>query len=451
MKIAYSIVLLLLAVVFAGCVGDDAAPAPAAEATEDKAPAYLPPVPDFDFSTAIEVVHPEGAAGHANHLTHEGGFGMEPKAFTDLSPGARYQGLVTGQYNEVDVCGTKALVGSFAGNRAFTLVNITDTAAPKVYSQFASGSTNWDVRFSPDCNFVFVGMELGVLGDDLPEFPVLPAGGLHDAGRGGVIVVDVSDPLYPVRESYNDVGSVHNLFSFDVEGVTYVITNTGVITKLVGEPGSRSLEVVANVPGSHDVHVAAHPVTGHPYLFTGYEGLAIYDFANPAEPELIANLEFPDGHTMWHEQTPAPAMIDGRWVIVGAGECTCGVPEAYSVADITEPTEPAFLGGWILPGDYSEHVSETAFYTFSAHNVAIRADGRVALANYHAGTWIIDISTKERQESPVTLAYHLPNVFNAAIQRSLPYAPYVWGGAFADDGTLLVADLNSGLFFYDIE
>lgn len=463
MTYTYPLVALMVALTLAGCFGDKAAPAEddGLGADAENAP-FVPPVPEFDFSTALEVVHVADRSGHENPLLHQQGFGMEPKAFTDLTAGARYQGLINGQYNEVDVCGDWAAVASFAGNRGFTLVNITDTSAPRVAAQYATASTNWDVRFSPNCELVFVGMELGALEPGTLEVPAQQVAGVHDAGRGGVLVVDVSTPSALVRESYNEVGSVHNLFSADVGGETYVITNTGVISKLVGEPGSRSLETVATIPRSHDVHVMPHPVTGHPYLFTGSDGLSIYDFADPAAPEMIANLELPPGHTMGHEQTPAPSMIDGRWILMGAGECQCGLPDPYSIADITDPSEPVYLGSWMMPGDFSDHNEATAFYTFSSHNIAIREDGRVALANYHAGTWVIDISTQERQTNPVTLAFHLPAQFNmspppggvensAAMQRSLPYSPFVWGGAFAHDGTLLVADLNTGLYLYDIE
>lgn len=443
--------ILMLTLALAGCLGADETPDPAAAG--DEVPAATPPaVPDHDFSTAVGDLH-----AHENPALHMGGFGLERLAWNDLTDGALSEGIVTGQYNEVDTCGTIASVASFAGNRGFTLVDLADPSKPKVLSQFPTASTNWDVRISDDCSTVFVGMELGDQNGNKGT-PVAMAG-LQDAGRGGILVVDISEPTDPKLESYNEVGSSHNVFTRDINGTTYVFNEHAKVMRLDGERGSRSLTVLTKVPGTHDVSVEFHPETGVPYMFTGRSDLSIFSLEPlmtlPAGKDVVTlervgqfEREKGSPNTAWHEQSPAPAMIDGRWVLVGAGENMLGLAEPYSVFDITDPSSPQLVGDWTIPGAPWE---SRGFYIFSPHNIAVREDGRVAVANYHAGVWVFDISTQERQAEPVTLGYDMPAEVSPLVARSLPYAPYVWGGEWLETGELVTADLNSGLYTYAVE
>ncbi len=441
--------LLLVGMLFAGCISSDdeiAAPEP----TVEEGPS-TPPAPDVDFSTAIPDLH-----DHENPLLHMGGEYLELVAHDDLTAKAATSGVMTGAYNEVDTCGTMAVVSSFAGNRGFTLVDLSDPANPEVLSQFPTASTNWDVRMSDDCSTVFVGMELGTAeARNVPELPVRLLG-LNEAGEGGILVVDISEPTAPVFESNNEVGSSHNVYSFDHDNETYVVNEHTKVMKLVGERGSRTLEVLGTIAGTHDVSAMAHPITGEMYVFTGASRLSVFHFPTVLEqleageevvPVGTLDAEAFPGHTAWHEQTAAPALLDGRWILIGAGEDTPGQALPYSIIDITDPTTPTPLSQWMLPG---APFQTRGFYTFSPHNVAIRDDGRVSTANYHAGTWVFDISTQERQEAPVTLGYHFASELAPTVAKTLPYSPYVWGGEFLESGQLVTADLNSGLYVYDL-
>lgn len=423
--------LILVTVSLAGCTAAGPAdtttsPGPRADDGPRLRPAAAP---DYDFSQVVQDPHV-----HSAGELHTAGTGLELAAHRPMQD-ALLSRSTPGGWIEPDIAGDLAVIASRGGNRAFTLLNVSDPAQPEVLSHLPSAADTWDVRFSDDGRHLFVGMQ-GSAGQrqDAPA-------GLGDARTRGVLVVDVRDPADPVVESHVPTSSVHNLFSADIGHRTLVVVNGGGIYELVGSEGSHSLEKIAEIGGSHDVHIATHPALGIPVLYTGEDGLAVYDLSDPADPVRLGSLGTDGEATGWHEQTPVPHLIDGRAVVVGGDETGDGTPVPTWIIDVTDPGNMTVLGSWQLPG---ETVSR-GDYIYSPHNVAYR-DGRLAIAHNHAGVWLVDISTAARLQEPVTVAAYQPHETSGLGAPTVAWVPNVWGAAWTDDGHLLVPDENTGLY-----
>ena len=97
-----------------------------------------------------------------------------------------------------------------------------------------------------------------------------------------------------------------------------------------------------------------------------------------------------------------------------------------------------------------------AEYMFSVHEMAATPQGQLAVAWYHAGIWVLDLSTQQRQEKPVVLAAYQPheaiNVLpGAAADVPVPIVPNVWGAGWDHRGYLVIPDANTGVYVLEPE
>lgn len=451
---------VLAAVALAGCLAGTSGPPGDIGGAADGDARWIPAEPDHDFSDAIEDLHV-----HEVPALHEGAFGLELVSHDPLTDGLEPVEALPGGFTEVDYQDGLAVVSSFEGTRGLTLVNVTDGGL-EVLSHVHSGSENWDARFSDDGDWLFMGCQGGglygaytgemapggcVLDGPVPELPVM-----GDYEGSGIVAINVSDPTSPTVAAYTPSGPVHNLYTATIDGTVIVGNNR--IELFAFDPASETFEHVADLPGVHDLHIQQHPVTGDWLLYTGADGTGfrIYDISDPTDPTEIAVLnDGPNGEAVlgWHEQTPAPGLIDGRHVTVVASESFQGVPQQVSVVDTTDPTDPVLLGQWTMPAELAH--PEQLSYKFSSHNLDVSGTGQVVIGNYHAGVWVFDVSTVERMMDPVTLAYYQPHeLVTTHGQQPSPYgvftgAPYVWGAVWTDEGNVLAPDMNTGLYLLE--
>ena len=85
-------------------------------------------------------------------------------------------------------------------------------------------------------------------------------------------------------------------------------------------------------------------------------------------------------------------------------------------------------------------------YRWSTHNFDVD-HGRIIMGHYHAGVWIIDISSQTNAYAPVTMAYYQPHKAPLFVPRT-PLGidvPAVWS-AVQHDGLIYAGDVNSGLY-----
>ncbi len=454
----WMIVSTLTLVALAGCIMPEDGIDGAIDGQGHWSPYQTPAEPEQDFSDAIGVVHP-----HDVRQLHTDHYGLELVGHSGLLDGLEPY-VWSGGFIEVDIQGDLAVVASLTGMRAFTLVDISDLSDPQVLSHFYSGNDNWDVRLSEDGNHVFVGCQgdglytYAPLGDctDYSGIPGVPPGNEDQ----GIITVDITDRSNPEAVCWTPSQSNHNLFTATLDDGTTVVANDRTEIFVLQEDGC--LSKVANISGRHDVHIAQHPVTDEWLLYNGNDRMSIHNVDDPSDTYRIGTLDTNgfSGATGWHEQTPAPAAFGEVHVTMGGGERFGGEPGVVSVIDTTDPGNPKVTGTWRLPVeaplDDDRFFGQTS-YMFSEHNMGVNQWGQVCIGHYHAGVWVIDVSTPERMQEPVTLAYYQPSeIVPGAVSTIHPLggamtsSPYVWGCQFTDDGRhVVVADMHSGLYILE--
>lgn len=497
-------VMVLVGITMAGCLSDtddNMNDGPAATDDARFASGKVPVAPDPTIfigtivdsheAPAAEADAPDGApanppvneqgAGHQLSELHAHEHGLELLDHNDLSEGLMSPGS---GFGEVHVRGDLAVVTSLLGPRAATLVDVSDPRDMKVLSHIYNLDDNWDGRISDDGRFLFVscqssqtfdctGINPDHVGDVDPADPSAPD--LTDGGypcvinyavdapaqcRGGVAAYNITDPTDPTWVRFMPIGWTHNIYTFQHDNGKHYVFNEGLnVAEFDPETGSATIATTP-VGGSHDVAVQKHPITGDWLLYTGSQHMSVWNVNDPFHPELIGNVDPAEYESAvpagWHEQTPMPCLIDGRHITIGGGENTWGGPEPIGVFDTTDPTDPTFLGAWYLPDH--EALGRQGTYRYSVHNIDGNCDGQVAVGHYHAGVWVFDISTQERQENPATLGYYLPHERAPALSwtpiTGAPIGamvtadtPNVWTTQWSTDGkTLFVPDMTTGLY-----
>jgi hypothetical protein len=435
----------------AGCVtppADTATPA-----TTGGADAFVPPAPSFDFS---KVIDPDHGAGHYIADLHTAGSGLKLAGFTGIQ--SILPPLSRGSITQIDLWKNYAVVSGMEGGLAFAIVDIADAAKPKPVSSWPSVADGWTARFSTDGNYVFYGCQVTFPTGDpssVVKGDCKDANAPHAPGviQSMVVAVDVTDKAHPKFVDAILAKGTHNIFVTNIGGVDYVFSKAVEVFKF--DRDAKKLSLVSEMPGVHDVTVHKHPITGDWLAITGASkgSWAIYNVNDPAKPEQIyvgANeTDLVDG---WHEQTMIPSVVDGRVVIALTGEQ--GVSQdgkqstVVTFADMTDPTHPKTLSKWKAPFSAS---TPWISYQFSVHEIAATPTGQVAVSWYHAGVWVLDVSTKERQEKPVVLAAYQPHnavdvVPSTFAQTPLPLVPFVWGAGWDERGYLVVPDMHTGLY-----
>jgi hypothetical protein len=450
------VAVALVALVGSGCLQ---AAAPAETPEPEPGPSYparmyqVPAKPTYDFSKAFDVAH-----AHEVRQLHTNSYGLTLVGYNDLLAGLQ-PGVWAGGFIEVDVRGDLAVVSILTGPHAFVLVDISDLTKPTVLSHFYSSNDNWDSRISDDGNYVFVGCQ----GTGLYTFA--PVGQCTDYNGvpsptgtqdQGIITVDIKDRRSPKALCYTPSSSVHNLETVTDRNGTIIVANNG--GEIFTMKADGCLEFQSKVPGSHDVSLQHHPITGELLLYTGAGELTVFNIENITKPVALGSFDSNGvkGATAGHEQTPAPSVVEGHHLLIGGSERFTGAPGPVTVINMTDPHSAAAMGTWILPVPGAAGNPATynqASYMFSEHNAAVSIHGQVCVGHYHAGLWVFDASTPERMAQPVTLAFYLPHEITTAVSTIHPAggnmlpSPYVWGCAFTEDGThVVVTDMHSGIY-----
>jgi len=451
-----ALALVLLTGGLAGCIGTDETPASQTpDAEEANETAFVPPEPEENLTGMLPVDHPD----HQNPEAHTQGVGLSVAGHTDFSD--LYGTDDQAGWTEVDIQGHLAAVASYKDDVGAALVDISDPRNPDPLSLVPSTGVDQDARLSEDAGILFVSCQpserndaMGAAGDCTTDEPN-PGSDRSD----GIVAYDVSDPENPEFVDFVSGVNTHNIWTHTIDGELYVFTNGVEILRFDASAGEgEAFEQVAEVPGGHDAFVDEHPITGEPTLYTtSGNTFAIFDVSDPEQPEILT--EKGPEITGWHKQTASSQLVDGRALLVVGGEVfadpagtTDGSdPPMITVLNVTDPTEPEVLSQWTLP---VEDLPGWTNYRWSPHNIDVTPHGQVAVAWNHAGLWVFDVSTQERQEDPVTLGFFQPHeqpvtqvpTFKATGDPSIPR---VWGGMFDHHGYLVTADMYTG--FYVLE
>lgn len=310
--------------------------------------------------------------------------------------------------------------------------------------------------------------------------------------HSGNVLVDISNPRAPnvVDFLFFPVLGAHSITITDVKGKMiglssvpnvpasyYVfmeiseIAGRGKLVPLSIYRYSANSAPQSQVLGAsmHDGIIAKHPGTGKyvAYLAFGSTGLVILDVENPADPQFLSRWadygkvgDSRPGQPYVHEALPAPDLWEGRHYVWIGEECISHPSKTPTCLifglDDTDPKNPQFVGAWTLPVD----VQWTRGLEYSLHYLAL-VNRTLFASVYHGGVWAIDVSTEEARWSMPSVGVFMPSNVSPKRFETPPRTPVVQQlyGSYAldgaptvldlnalDDGTLVVFDLQSGVY-----
>jgi hypothetical protein len=333
---------------------------------------------------------------------------------------------------EIDACGDFLFVD--AGS-AVKILNVSDPADAVEVGEVTGLPGILDVKVSDDCMWLFVG-------EDAEASMDLPAG--QRTGTGGFYVIDVSDKASPVLASSLAVGprrGPHMVFYHQtadgdelVFGANADVSinrfdrESGTLTELARYQAdlvtafNRDPQVfdVLYQGWAHDMFVMEDPVENRTMMYVANwdAGLRIVDLSDPSSPVEVGGWnDFPDGHE-GNLHTVSTDWVGDRRITVGSVEVGFAVVGGYHYAmgtdrsimyvwDTTDAANIELLASWENPDQIPsgrDTIPDAGPIT-STHNLQFE-QGRVYMAHYAFGVWVLDLSTPSNQTAPVLLGFH---------------------------------------------
>jgi len=454
--------VLVAAMLLGGCVGENPDVGMAKPAFD------LIPIPSFPIEADHDHSKAEFHTGEANlvHVAYQSGYGTGTSAELPAEQG----------FSELAVRDGLAFLGRRGGpDGGFVIFDVKDPAAPKRLGDF-NGLANYDVESTYDNKYVFYVSQY--LNNQQPSS--IPPRGPGDFPRG-IHVIDITDPTQPEDVNFFLVPTrgAHTLTYFRTESGRELVAAQSydfvpdpslglpvpglgispaaervMLFDFVRTPAPR-LELIStyekhelpplNEFFPHDVAIQVHPVTHQLLMYVAYWDLGafIVDITDPAQPKEISRLtDFsPSKLSQVHLAAPAEDLIAGRHITVTEPELGGASPETgqFTLFDTTDPAHPQRLGFWTLPGQLQNDEGTR----FSPHNFEVEG-GRLYLAHYHAGVWVVDVSTLERLQQPQALAYVQPHEERSTYSGD---SSNVWTALY-DDGYIYASDIATGLYVF---
>jgi choice-of-anchor B domain-containing protein len=329
------------------------------------------------------------------------------------------------------------------------------------------------VRYSGCWGFVYEGLEYGVIGsteghhifqitdeDKLQFVDFIPGRYISsqaitreyktyqnylyasgDEGDGSLQIIDLShlpDSVSLVRDLQDDIiGKIHTIFIDTTNALLYACSVTPILN---GQEMSLvplkvfSLQDPLNpielwqgpedIPEVHDVFVRNNLAI----LNCGYNGIRIYDFSNPSQPNYLSNLTFYQEQGYNHQGWLSPDN------------------ETYVFADETAGTriKKAKLNSNHVLTIQSLFGTENIPYDKTAHNIQCTNEFAF-VAYYNDGLRIFDLRTSP----PVEIAYFDTHLDKNGNTFSMWGA---WGVyALLPSERILVSDRNSGFYLFEFD
>jgi hypothetical protein len=306
----------------------------------------------------------------------------------------------------------------------------------------------------------------------------------------GIHLVDISDKAHPKWVGFTPVApnGPHSITYARIKGEDYVFAGvyswqyvgTSVGTPTLAPPMTQRLEIYkldtslpvaqltevasyidpdaanenpATPQGGlmpHDVSITVHPITGKTYAYVAYWDLGVItlDVTDPAHPTKVSAFKDfgPAPYKEVHMARVFNHTIDGKVVMVVEPEIG-GEPDSgyITFADATDPAHVTYLSSWRIPGNITSQGGSLGPHYFDV------LDGRVAMASYHAGFWVMDVHDHANLMHPRTVAYAEVNATGQALPGP---AGGLGGGAsafdawWADETHVVGGDVHAGLVVF---
>lgn len=406
---------------------------------------------------------------HADPALHNASWNL--RLVSHVKPWGDGSAYGNGSVNEFAIGGNYVYVSRSNPEGGFAIVDLTDPRHPQVVGDFRSEGGG-DVEVTNDGAYALLATQRTLPGVQTTDNPTARA-------PRGVYVVDVRDKSRPLLSSFfplpaNGPHTIHyhragpdleivalqtydllTAYGVPLEGVLPV-TQRVFLTQLVRTEQGARLEPLAQYsvveppqPGRlvfpHDAFIETHPLTGDRLLYIPYwdAGLRIVDISDPRMPrEIAAFTDFaPSSLAQLHDARTMPALIGGAHVtVVGPEIVTAPETGQLTFVNTTDPTTPAKLGWWSVPGN----LTVDSPFLFSPHVFDTDARGRVVIGHNHAGVWLIDASDPANPSSVGFYQPHEPR------EGGWGPRPSVWGARFFH-GYVLATEGPTGLYILETE
>ena len=387
-----------------------------------------------------------------------------------------------GEYSNVAVDATRhvAYIGSY-DDQGVAVIDTRDPANPVLTDRLSAHITS-GLETSDSADLDRVGRYLTVSHQWWSSRSAFEGISVYDIG---------ADPYHPTLLRRIAIpGGVHTVqLDPEVEsGRPYAYANSAgnlkvtIVNILTGETLSQyaSSEGIGCVPAppycqgfnfAHEGFIQRHPRSGRVLDYVSYwdSGLRIVDVSNPANPVEVGAFDygrFTNGLTSAHYAAPTPS---ADWVYL---EDEIGILETggvhildTSACDGSSYCTPAIVGEWHIKGHPVQAAALNAFfhsgkfnngffaafkrsYTYDAHNLDVRGENELLVANYAMGIRLVDTSDKT---APVETAFYLTNSNESdACKRDCGFnTRLTWGSYFGSDGRIYASDLGHGFFIVE--
>ncbi len=377
-----------------------------------------------------------------------------------------------GQFSNVaaDASRHVGYLGSY-DDQGVAVINTNDPTHPTLTDILSTHITN-DVETSDSADLDLVGHYLAVS---------------HQAWGGegaftGISVYDTQpDPYHPILLRRIAAAGVHTV-QIDPEVASmrpYAYLNSEddlkvtIVNILTGATLSQysSSEGIGCLPSdadcqqfafAHEGFVMRHPRSGRVLDYVSYwdSGLRIVDVTDPTHPVEVGAFDYDpaDGTCCAHYAAATPS---ANWVYLedelGVGG-TGGVHILdTSACDGIRYCIPRQVGFWHINGhpvqasayhglgNGAYHGVIQRFFTYDAHNLDLKGENTLLVANYTMGIRLVDTTDKSH---PVEVSFYLPNAnkSDACIQNCFFQGRETWGAYFGSDGRIYASDFWLGFF-----
>jgi len=366
-----------------------------------------------------------------------------------------------GYAEDVAVKGNYAYIAD--GSDGLTIANVTDPTAPAIEGCYDNAYSAWDVDIEGNYAYICSGYGLIIANITEPEaskftgsYDTMEVFGNYVAVKGdyayvadddnGLAIVDVSNPAEPAIESIHDIGRYTNDVAVAGDNA-YVANSSGLVIVNITDPEKPAITCEL------DQTALGVAVAGdYAYVADSYNGLAIVDISNPAEPaiESIRNIggyardvAVAGNYAYVANSSGGLAIVDVSnsaepiitydnvfaYHVAMAGDYAYITSSSHLViVNITNPAEPKFAGSYVIPAGFADEIDAEGDYVY--------------LADGPNGLVILHVSEVSTNSSPVADAggpYQSPEGSEIIFNASSSYDPegddllYRWD--FESDGT----------------
>src|SRR6266545_3838397 len=257
-----------------------------------------------------------------------------------------------------------------------------------------------------------------------------------------------------------------NAFEFGTTEVFVVNVLTGAVVGTYQSPepqGCQPSDAQCDVFNSpHEGFLQRHPGSGRMLDYVSYwdSGLRIVDVTDPVHPVEVGSFDYPGlpGDCCAHYAAPTPS---GNWVYQEdeIGEGGTGGVHVLDTRDCdgTRSCHPVQVGFWHINGHPVQAAAVNGqgsgaingvfqrFFTWDAHNLDVKGEDTLLVANYTMGIRLVDTTDKT---DPAETAFYLPNAnkSDACKQHCYFQGRETWGAYFGADHNIYASDFWLGFF-----